>query len=124
MAKALAALLQGTLLDELGLIRIVDVSLSGFVYWVLFSTVYRILPDTEIKWRDVLLGGLIAAVLFLLGKELIASFLTRSEGASVYGAAASIFAFLVFIYYSAQLFFVGALYTRLWAGTKGRTIGP
>ena len=120
--KAVSDLLTEIIANDLGLIRVLDISVSGLLYWVLFATVYRVLSDANIQWRDVGLGSLITAVLFLLGKEVIASFLTRSEGASAYGAAGSIFAFLLFVYYSAQLFFFGALFTRVWAESRGRVI--
>ena len=120
--QLVAIYLSGTLLDQLGLIRLLDIIISGLVYWALFALTYRVLPDARIEWRDVALGSLISALLFLLGKELIAAYLARSGRGTPFGAAGSVFLFLMWVYYSAQLFLMGAVFTRVWAVRRGRTI--
>lgn len=89
------------------------VSLS--VITVLFAMIYKLLPDVKIAWGDVWVGGLVTAVLFNLGKLLIGFYLGKSSAASVYGAAGSFMILLMWVYYSAQILFFGAVFTRLHA---------
>jgi membrane protein len=78
----------------------------------LFGVVYKLLPDTHIAWRHVWPGAVLTAALFLLGKWAIGLCLNWSGTASTYGAAGSLIALLLWIYYSAQIFFLGAVFTR------------
>ncbi|MDP1590698.1 MAG: YhjD/YihY/BrkB family envelope integrity protein, partial [Prosthecobacter sp.] len=75
----------------------------------------RMGPDTRITWRDVWLGAVIAAVLFELGKFLLGFYFGRSALASSYGAAGSLIIILVWVFYSAQILFFGAAFTRVYA---------
>jgi membrane protein len=75
--------------------------------------IYRILPDVHIAWRDVLLGSLLTALLFVLGKTLIGLYLGRTSVASAYGAAGSLVVILLWVYYSSLIFFFGAEFTRV-----------
>lgn len=85
---------------------------------LLFAMTYKILPDIRIRWRDVLLGAGITAVLFTAGKALIAYYLAESGIGSIYGAAGSLVVLMLWIYYSALIFFFGAalirVYTQKW----------
>jgi membrane protein len=91
---------------------------------LLFATMYRFLPDVRIGWRDVWMGAAITAVLFSLGKLLIGLYIGRSSIASAYGAAGSLVALLVWVYYSAQIVFFGAEFTQVYARRSGRHIQP
>jgi membrane protein len=86
---------------------------------VLFAAVYRTLPDTKLEWRDVAVGACITSLIFTVGKQLIALYLIKAAFASMYGAAGSIVVLLVWVYYSAQLFFLGAEFTKVYARTCG-----
>lgn len=103
---------------------IADLVVSFGVIMLLFALIYRILPDVEIAWRDVLVGASVTAALFLVGKYLIGFYLGQSTMASSYGAAGSIVVLLVWIYYSSQLVFFGAEFTQVWARRYGERLVP
>jgi membrane protein len=106
------------------LVKAVDFTLSTAILWLAFAAIYRWLPDVEIAWRDVAAGALTTAVLFVVGKILIGAFLGGRDIGSVFGAAGSLFAVMVWIYYSAQIFLIGACFTQVWAHSRGRSIRP
>jgi membrane protein len=85
---------------------------SFAVLTALFAVVYKMLPSIQIGWRDVTPGAIMTAVLFLIGKWGIGLYLSSGGVASSYGAAGSVIALLLWIYYSAQIFFFGAVVTR------------
>lgn len=79
----------------------------------LFATIYKVLPDTPVAWRDVWLGALVTSLLFTVGKIAIGLYLGRASVASSYGAAGSLVILLLWIYYSAMLLYLGAEFTRV-----------
>jgi len=81
----------------------------------LFAVIYKMLPDVRLSWRDVWTGAIFTAGLFSLGKYAIGLYLGNSAVASGFGAAGSVVALLVWVYYSAQIFFLGAQFTRQYA---------
>jgi membrane protein len=81
----------------------------------LFAVIFKMLPDAPLSWRDVWSGALVTATLFGLGKYLIGLYLSNSGIASSFGVAGSLIALLLWIYYSAQIFFLGAEFTRQYA---------
>ena len=89
------------------------------VLTLLFAAIYKVLPDRKLAWRDVLIGAFTTAVLFILGKTLIALYIGRSDVAAGFGAASTIIIVLVWLYYSALIFLAGAEFTRAWANLKG-----
>lgn len=93
---------------------------------LLVGVLYRYLPDTEVRWRDVAYGALLSALLFTAGKWLLGRYLGHSAIASAYGAAGSLIIVLLWIYYSAQIFFVGAEVARAAAMERdtGRSAPP
>jgi len=80
----------------------------------LIATVYKMVPDVMLDWSDVIVGSCVTAFLLEIGKQLIGLYLGRSTFASAYGAAGSIVALLVWVYYSAELFFLGAEFTKVY----------
>lgn len=82
---------------------------------LLFALMYRVLPDTEIRFREVWLGAATTSALVLLGTWLLGLYLTRIAPAWLQGAAGALAAFMVWIYYLAQVFLLGASFTRAWA---------
>ncbi len=87
--------------------------LSGFVLLTLFLVLlYKYLPATRVRWRDTYLGATLTAFLFTVGRWLLGAYLTESALGSAYGAAGSLVVFLLWVYYSAQLFFFGAALCR------------
>lgn len=101
------------------LFHIGNILLSFLVITVLFAAVYKVMPDVRLQWRDVLLGGAVTSLLFTLGKFLLGLYLGRASYASMYGAAASIVVLIAWVYYSAQIFFFGAEFTREFARRHG-----
>ncbi|HYN55297.1 MAG TPA: YihY/virulence factor BrkB family protein [Methylotenera sp.] len=81
----------------------------------LFAIIYKMLPDAPLSWHDVAIGSIFTASLFMLGKHLIGLYLGNSAVASSFGAAGSVIALLLWVYYSAQIFFLGAEFTRQYA---------
>src|SRR5208337_1480280 len=86
---------------------------------LLLATTYKLVPDADIEWKDVLVGAIVTAVLFLLGKSVFGMYLRLSILGSVYGAAGSLFILLAWVYYSAQVFFLGAEMTKVYAMRYG-----
>jgi membrane protein len=82
---------------------------------VLFAMIYRFLPDTVITWKDVWIGSVVTSLLFTIGKLLIALYLGYTAVASSFGAAGSLAALLIWLYYSAQIFLFGAELTKAYA---------
>ncbi len=97
--------------------------ISFLMVAVLFAAIYKILPDREIGWRDVIVGALVTAFLFTLGKTLIGWYVGSSHVATSYGAAGALMVVLLWVYYSAQVFLLGAEFTRAWAGLQGSPAG-
>ena len=97
----------------------VNYLVSVAVVALLFALIFRLVPDVDISWKDVWLGALIAAVLFELGKFVLGFYFGRSALAAHYGAAGSLIIILVWVYYSAQILFFGAAFTRVYALRHG-----
>lgn len=93
--------------------------ISFAVITCIFAVIYKMLPDAPLSWPDVLIGSLFTAGLFIFGKYLIGLYLGNSAVASSFGAAGSIVALLLWVYYSAQIFFLGAEFTRQYALSFG-----
>jgi membrane protein len=89
----------------------------------LFAMIYKLLPNVEIAWRDVWIGAGVTAVLFALGKTLIGFYIGRSSVASGFGAAGSFVVLLVWVYYSTQIFLLGAEFTGVYAREFGSHAG-
>jgi len=100
----------------------------GFVLTALiFAMIYKLMPRAQVQWRDVWVGAIVTALLFTLGKALISLYLGVSGVASGYGAAGSLVLVLLWVYYSAQIFFLGAEFTWVYANARGsrrREPGP
>lgn len=101
-----------------------NITVSIGVITVLFAMIYKVVPDVEIRWRDVWIGAFVTAVLFSAGKYLLGFYLGTSSVASSYGAAGSVVALVVWVYYSSQLVFLGAEFTQVFARQYGVQIRP
>jgi membrane protein len=112
-----AALFQGP--EQALLSRVLELAVSLLVLTFVFALFFKYVPDAEISWRDVWLGGLLTAVLFTLGKTAIGVYLGRASVGSAYGAAGSMVVLLVWVYYSALILFFGAEFTQAWATRHG-----
>jgi membrane protein len=96
-------------------LSILSSSISFTVIACLFAVIYKMLPNVVLSWRDVWIGAVVTAALFSLGKFAIGLYLGNSAVASGFGAAGSVIALLLWVYYSAQIFFLGAEFTRQYA---------
>lgn len=97
---------------------------SFSVVAALFAVIFKLLPSARISWPDVIPGAVVTAALFLLGKWGIGLYLSRGAAVSAYGAAGSLIALLLWIWYSAQIFFFGAVFTRQFALRFGKVERP
>jgi membrane protein len=109
--------------DAAALMRVLEFAGSMIVTTVLFAAVYKVLPSEPIAWRDVWVGAAVTALLFWIGKFLIGLYIGRSAVASSFGAAGTIVVTIVWVYYSAQVFFLGAEFTREYALSHGTRSG-
>lgn len=100
-------------------LRYSDLFVSFVVITFLFALIYKLLPDLRLEWRDVIPGALFTSFLFSAGKILIGMYLGRASIGSTYGAAGSLVVLLLWVYYSAQIFFLGAEFTQAYAQTFG-----
>jgi membrane protein len=116
--------LSGTLPGGAWLWAVLNVVISLGVVSTLFAATFKTVPDARIAWRDVWIGGVVTAVLFTLGKSLIGLYLGRSTVSSAYGAAGSLVALVVWVYYSAIILLFGAAFTRVYATCFGSHIEP
>ena len=107
------------------LVAAINALISFGVLAVLFAAIYKLLPDRHLQWRDVLLGAALTALLFVAGKSLIGWYIGSSGIASTYGAAGSLIVLLLWVYYSVQIFLLGAEFTKVFANRHGSTqTGP
>lgn len=99
--------------------ELLNLAVTFALVTVIFAMIYKIVPRVRIGWRDVWIGAAVTALLFAIGKSLIGLYLGRSSFASGFGAAGSLVVLLVWMYYSAQIFLLGAEFTRVYAHTLG-----
>ena len=100
---------------------VLNTCLSLAVFTLLFAAIYKVLPDTPLRWRDVAIGAVTTAVLFTSGKSLIGWYLGQAAPGSTYGAAGALIVLLLWTYYSAEIFLFGAELTK--AITEARAPG-
>jgi len=101
------------------LLEALNIGVSLVLLSAVFAMIYKWMPRVRVDWRDVWVGAIITALLFTLGKSLIGLYIGRSGVASPFGAAASLVVLLVWVYWSAQIFLLGAEFTWVWANRHG-----
>lgn len=106
------------------ILLVLDWGVSLFVVTLLFGTIFRVLPDVVLRWRDVWLGALVTALLFAVGRSLIALYLSTTATASTYGAAGSLVLLLMWVNYSSLILLLGAAFTRANVEARGQVIQP
>jgi membrane protein len=97
---------------------------STAIITLIFGLIFKILPDAQVEWSDVWIGALVTALLFNLGKWLLSIYLSRGSVTSAYGAAGSLIILLLWVYYSAQILFLGAEFTQVYAKMTGKEVLP
>jgi membrane protein len=105
------------------LLQIANFAVSFAIVTVLFAAIYKWLPRARIGWRDVWIGAVVTSVLFTIGKQLIGLYIGKSGVVSGFGAAGSVVVMLIWVYYSAQIFLLGAEFTWLYAYRFGSRRG-
>lgn len=113
-----------SLLGSEALLKIADIGTSLVVVTVLFALLFKVLPDVKIRWRDVWIAAGITSTLFTVGRYLIALYLGHSTVASIYGAAGSLVALLIWIYYSCAILFFGVEFTKAYRLAKHLKVQP
>lgn len=106
------------------LVHGLDLLVSFAFITLLFAMIYKFLPEARIRWKDVWIGAVFTSLLFTIGKSLIGLYLGNSGVTSVYGAAGSLITVLLWVYYSALIFFFGAELTRVYATEYGSGVAP
>ena len=106
------------------LVYIVNQVITLAVISTIFGVIFKVLPDAEIKWRDVSLGALVTAVLFMIGKFGISFYISKTDVGGTYGAAGSLVILLLWTYYSSIILYCGAEFTKAYAMKYGSAIHP
>jgi membrane protein len=106
------------------ILQVVNIVISLFVISILFGLIYKVLPDVKLSWKDVRVGAIVTAVLFVIGKDLIGLYLGSSSVSTTFGAAGALALLLVWIYYSSQILFLGAEFTYVYAAKFGSGVKP
>jgi membrane protein len=101
------------------ILQILNFIISFALTSVMFAAIYKVLPHAKLSWADVLVGAVATALLFEVGKFLIGFYLSHSAVASSYGAAGALIILLLWIYYSTQIFLLGAELTKVYASRRG-----
>ena len=106
------------------LIYIVNLLLTLFITSVLFSIVFKLLPDALIRWRDVAVGAVLTSILFMLSRFGISFYVRNTDPGSAYGTAGSIIILMLWVYFSAMILYIGAVFTKCYAMKFGTDIKP
>lgn len=110
--------------QEALLLQLATAAVTVVVYALLFATIFKVLPDVRISWRDVIGGASLTAGLFALGKWAIGAYLARHALGSAYGAASSLVVVLMWVYFSSVIALFGAELAQAWASARGRKLAP
>lgn len=102
----------------------VNIVISFLVITTLFAVIFKVLPDAKISWKDVRSGAIFTAILFMLGRFVIGIYVESSANSSTYGAAGSLIAILLWVYYTAAILYFGAEFTKAYVDFKGKAIEP
>lgn len=98
---------------------VADIIINFGLLTLVFALIYKLIPRVHVSWRDVWIGAGVTAVLFVLGKFLLGLYLGKSDAVSAYGAAGSLVLVMLWVYYSSQIFLLGAEFTWVYANTYG-----
>lgn len=121
--SAVGATLEHVLPGPELLLHIINFFVSFTVVTLLFAMIYKLLPDTPIRWRDVWIGASITSLLFTIGKFLIGLYLGKSDVGVAFGTAGSLAVILIWVYYASQIFLFGAEFTAVYAESRGTQLG-
>ncbi len=111
-------------LETYYLMQVVNVVVSFLVIMIIFSFMFKVLPDVDISWKSVFAGALLTSVLFVVGKSLLNYYFSKFEPTSAFGTAGTIILIMMWINYSCMLIFFGAEFTKVYSYKKGYVIKP
>ncbi len=120
VADMVVAMLVGPIIDHGWVWKTLSVAVSLCIFTLLFAVMFKFLPDVEVTWHVVWVGAAITAALFTVGKFLIGLYLGQSAVGSAYGAAGSVIALLVWVYYTSLVVLYGAEVTQVYARRTGK----
>jgi membrane protein len=103
---------------------VINIGVTAVIVTLIFAVIFKVLPDAEIKWKDVTAGAFTTALLFMLGKLGISFYISKSNISGTFGAAGSLVILLVWIYYSSIILYFGAEFTKAWTLQYGSPIIP
>ena len=103
---------------------ILNIIITLFITTIIFGVVFKVLPDATIRWKDIWIGAVATALLFMLGKFAISFYISKSNVGSTYGAAGSLVILLLWVYYSSIILYFGAEFTNAYALKFGEEIHP
>jgi membrane protein len=106
------------------LLHLLNTLVSLTILTVLFAMIFKLMPSTAVRWRDVWTGALVTAALFEVGKLLIGLYIGKSGMTETFQAAGSLVVLLAWVYYAAQIFLLGAEFTKAYADAHGSLSGP
>jgi membrane protein len=106
------------------ILEFINFVISFIIITLLFAFILKVLPDVQIKWKNTFVGAIITSLLFTIGKAVIGIYIGHSGVSSEYGAAASLIVLLLWVYYSSQILFFGAEFTKAYTLTRGDEIIP
>jgi membrane protein len=107
-----------------GLIYVINLVIALGISTLVFGTIFKVLPDAKIRWRDVFAGAIATSILFMIGKFAISLYVTHTNVGSTFGSASSLVVLLVWVYYSAVILYIGAEFTKAYATKYGHHIHP
>ena len=105
-------------------ISLAELATSLAVFALIFGGILKVMPDVKLGWSDVWVGGLFIALLFVIGKFLVAIYLGHAGKTSIYGAAGSLALILLWTYYSFMILLLGVEFTQVWVRSRGREVTP
>jgi membrane protein len=106
------------------MVYIINIVVTFSVISLLFGVIFKVLPDAMIKWKDVIVGAMVTALLFMIGKFAITFYIGSSDVGGSYGAAGSLVILLLWVYYSSVILYFGAEFTKAYAAQYGSPIHP
>ena len=123
LTDVLTERLQSLFIDEAVIVfKVFNVLVLFLITSLLFGVIYKVLPDAQIRWKDAMFGATFTALLFMIGRFLIGIYLSQSDIANTYGAAASVIIILSWVYYSSIILYFGAEFTKVYAINIGHGI--
>ena len=105
-------------------LHLLNAGISFVAVTVVFAAIYKVIPEVAIEWADVIPGAAVTAILFIAGNFLLGLYLGKVSLSSTYGAASSTVVLAIWVYYSSQIFFLGAEFTKAFAATYGSAPNP